>query len=149
MKWNNGYDDKLREAAKAHSRIECLDESLTQQQFREDADLNVLAKRFGLTDVELIPVPPVDPSHYGDVSGIGDLRTLLERQRDGLKAFMQLDPKVRSRFRNDPGQLWEWVNNPENFDEAVKMGLLSRREPDPPSSGGNPPPAPPAPPAAS
>jgi len=104
------------------------EESLTQQQFREDCDLNVLAVRFGLTGAPLPPAP-IDPSAYGDFTNVPDLRTALDLVNDATNRFMELPSGLRTRFHNRPGELWEFVNNPENADEAVRLGLLRRVEP--------------------
>lgn len=101
------------------------DESLTQQQFMEDADLNVIARRYGLDKTQL-PTAPLDPRFYADVSNVPDLRTLMDIAHDAREKFAELPPKVRARFNNEPAQLWEFVNDPDNADEAVKLGLLAR-----------------------
>lgn len=105
------------------------DESLTQQHFTEEADLNVLAKRFGL-DKGPLPVAPADPRYYGDMSNIPDLRTVLDIAHDAREKFAALPAKLRARFNNQASQLWDFVNDPENADEAVRLGLLARPEPE-------------------
>lgn len=134
------YDEEANEEAAAAAAIHCCDESLTQQQFKEDADINVLARRFGLEE-KLTMVPAPDPRAYGDVSEAPDFRTLQDRVRDAENRFMAFDPAMRRRFGNSVGAFWKWVNDKDNWDEAVRLGFLARAEPSPP--------APPAPPAAS
>lgn len=116
----------------------CLDESLTQQQFAQDCDLNVLALRFGLTGKPL-PVEALDPSYYGDVSDVPDLRTVLDLANDAKNKFMDLPARIRSRFDNQPAKLWAFVNDPENADEAVRLGIL-QQIPNPTEPVGNTPP---------
>ena len=43
--------------------------------------------------------------------------------------FMLLDAKLRARFDNDPGQFVEFVSNPENKDECIKLGLIEQVKP--------------------
>ncbi|WNK13188.1 MAG: internal scaffolding protein [Microvirus sp.] len=106
----------------------CLEESLTQQHFSEDADLNVLVRRFGI-DKRPLPHVPLDPSYYGDMTNVPDLRTVLDIAHDAREKFAALPAKTRARFNNQPTQLWDFVNDPENADEAVRLGLLRRPEP--------------------
>lgn len=104
------------------------DDSLTQQQFVEDCDINVLAMRFGMTN-QPMPIAPVDPLAYGDFSDVPDLRTALDRVREANERFYSLPWQLRKRFDNRPGKLWEFVNDRDNADEAVRLGLLRMAEP--------------------
>lgn len=113
------------------------DEHLTQQQFAQDCDLNVLAVRFGLTGKPL-PIEALDPSYYGDMTDVPDLRSALDLVNDAKNKFMDLPSRIRTRFDNSPAKLWSFVNDPENADEAVRLGLLKRVEVQPETS---PPPA--------
>lgn len=123
--WRHQYDQMRDARERAHTDINCEDESLTQQHFRDDADINVLAHRYGL-DKGPMPNIPVDPAYYGDFTNVPDLRAALDMVHDAQERFMQLDPKLRARFHNQPGELWQFVNDPDNGEEAIRLGLLAR-----------------------
>lgn len=125
FKYRLPYDQEADEREGALAATSCEDEHLCQQQFREDCDLNILAIRFGLAGKPL-PVEALDPSFYGDMSDVPDLRTALDLVNDAKNKFMELPSKIRNRFDNSPGKLWAFVNDPENADEAVRIGLLVR-----------------------
>lgn len=127
------YDIEADEKIGLETATTCEDPSLAQQQFVQDCDINVLARRFGLTD-SAMPVGPIDPAHYGDFTDVPDLRTALELVNDAKNKFMALPAKMRERFNNQPGRLWDFVNDPENAEEAVRLGLLARREIVPPAA---------------
>lgn len=120
------YDVELDEEIGLATATVNDEPSLTQQQFIEDCDINVLARRFGLVDTSM-PVAPIDPRHYGDFTEVPDLRTALDLVNDARNRFMELPARMRERFNNSPGRLWDFVNDPENADEAVRLGLLARR----------------------
>jgi len=122
FKWRHQYDRDADEREGDLAALKCEDESLTQQNFTEDADLNVIARRFG---INAIPLGPLDPSHYRDTTNDPDLRDVLDYQRQAKNDFMQLPTKLRTRFHNSPSELWEFVNDPENRDEVIRLGLLS------------------------
>jgi hypothetical protein len=61
---------------------------------------------------------------FADVSQIGDYRAAVERVRAAEVRFMELSPKVRARFDNDPLAFVEFAVNPENRKEMEAMGLL-------------------------
>jgi hypothetical protein len=137
--WRHQYDTDRDTREGDAVRIECLDESLTQQHFTEEADVNTIARRFGL-DKGPLPNVPINPNHYGDLSNVPDLRTALDITRDAVNKFMELPPKLRARFHNKPDELWDFVIDPDNAEESVRLGLLTR-PPDPQNKG----PAEPAP----
>lgn len=139
FKFRTQYDTVEDIAAARFTAIECLDESQTVQD-APGTDINELVQSFGVTDGSVLPGREgnVDPRLYGDFSDVPDLRTALDRIRAAERAFAALPATTRSKFNNDPIALHEWVSDPQNADEAVKIGLLTR---------GPTPAAPPAPPS--
>lgn len=133
MKWRQQYDGKADKECGDACITYCPEESLTQQHFAENADLNVIVRRFGL-DKGPLPAMALDPSYYGDVSDVPDLWTVLEIAHEAKIRFLDLPPKLRARFNNEPARLWEFVNDPENAAEAVRLGLLKEPEPVPESN---------------
>lgn len=125
FKYRLPYDMEADHREGVAAATACEDESLTQQQFAQDCDLNVLALRFGLTGKPL-PVEAIDPSYYGDLTEVPDLRTVLDLANDAKNKFMDLPSKLRTRFDNSPAKLWAFVNDPENADEAVRLGILKQ-----------------------
>lgn len=121
------YDMEADEREGAAAATYFDDESLTQQQFADDCDINILAVRFGLVGKPM-PMEAFDPSYYGDLSEVPDLRTALDLVNDAKNKFMDLPSRIRNRFDNSPGKLWAFVNDPDNADEAVRLGLLKQVE---------------------
>ncbi len=101
--------------------LECKDPSLAQQHMKDECDINVIVERFGVTG--RVPVTPIEPS-YGDFSGVGDYHTALNKLRAADEAFMALPAKVRAKFDNDPNALLQFLQNEENRDEAIQIGLI-------------------------
>lgn len=125
IEWRSAWDYKADAAERANTDIDCKDASLTQQHFAADADLNVIAARFGI-DGGQIPAPTFDPKYYGDFRNAPDFRTILDRVKDAKDRFDALPAKIRNRFENDPSKLLEFVYDPDNADEAVRLGILKR-----------------------
>jgi phage internal scaffolding protein len=100
--------------------LKCEDESLTQQQFKEDSDINTIVDRFMKSGV----MPnPVNMPQYVDYEGIFDFQSAMNVVRQADESFMRLDAKVRARFNNSPQEFLEFFGNPDNVDEAVRLGL--------------------------
>lgn len=116
--------------------------TLTKQEFAKESDINTIIKGFERTG--LVPVANLERA-FADVSQVGSFDEALRLVTEAKQAFMQLDPKLRSRFQNDPQQLLAFLENADNYDEAVKLGLIVKKEA--PPTPKEPPKAPPAPPA--
>lgn len=113
------------DAASLEAGLKCEDESLTLQSQAQDADINVIVRRFGVTG-ELpnglrVPV-------YGNFEGVSDYREALDLVREADQAFMSLPADVRRRFGNDAGSFVDFASNPDNLEELRKMGLAPKAE---------------------
>jgi len=100
--------------------LKCEDASLTQQQFKEDSDINTIVDRFMKSGV--LP-NPVNMPQYVDYEGVFDFQSAMNVVRQADENFMRMDAKVRARFNNSPQEFLEFFANPENTDEAIRLGL--------------------------
>lgn len=125
FKWRHQYDEDRDEAEGLAAALDCKDESLTVQSFTKDADLNEIARRFGINSIPTIPFPEGEAI---DTTQFPDLRQILDAQREAANRFMGLPHKLRKRFHNSPKELWDFLQDPENADEAVRLGLLKRTQ---------------------
>lgn len=116
-----GYDV---EKASDDSAVFIEGPSLTVQSQAEDADINVMMYRYGITGK--MPENPRVPT-YGDFTGISDYQSALHAVMYADDAFMELPANVRARFENDPQKLLDFVANGANVDEARKLGLLKEQ----------------------
>lgn len=125
----NGYDPK---EASDEATLPMDPVSLTVQSQAEDADINVLMARYGLTG--RMPENPKVPM-YGDFSEITDYRSALAAIERAQAGFQELPANVRARFENNPQLLLEFCSNDGNRAEAEKLGLLKALQPTPVSPG--------------
>lgn len=111
------------DAVSAQAVLKCdPDEDMTQQQFKEETDINVILKRFGMTGQlpQGLAMPMV-----GDFTNVSDFHTAMNLVRQADEEFMKLPAEVRKRFNNDPGAVIAFLNDPANRDEAVKLGIVA------------------------
>jgi phage internal scaffolding protein len=113
------------DAASNESGLNCEDSTLTQQHFKDECDINNILRQFNVTG--LLPENPLSP-RYGDFTGISDYHTALNQVIAAEDEFMRLPADLRARFANDPAQLIEFLENSDNKDEAIKLGLVSQPE---------------------
>lgn len=124
---------------KEHPRIQldCSnDKGRTKQCFKDECDINILTARW-LRGQEM-PIP-TGLQNYGDFTGVDDFLQAQIQLKAAQQAFDNLPSRIRNRFQNDPAKLIEFLEEPDNLEEARQLGLA---EPAPP---GVPEPEPPAP----
>lgn len=104
--------------------LKCLDKSRTQQQFAEESDINTIVNRFLKTGQlpDNVRVP-----QYGDFTEVMDFQTAMNAVREAQESFDRLPGQMRARFHNDPQELLEFVSDADNYDEALKLGLVQPR----------------------
>jgi len=105
--------------------IYCDEPMLTQQSAKEECDINLIVER-AKRGADISHLSKAAPK-YGDFTGLPDYRESLLMVTKAREMFMSLDAFVRERFSNDPGRLLDFLANPENRDEAVKLGLMKPR----------------------
>ncbi|WNK12995.1 MAG: internal scaffolding protein [Microvirus sp.] len=94
--------------------------SLAVQADAEDADINTIVRRFGLTGTmpQNLRVPSFD-----DYDGVFDFMTAQIALNDARDSFMSMPAKVRAQFDNDPQEFLSFAMDPANVDEMVRLGL--------------------------
>jgi len=102
----------------------------TQQQFKEECDINTIVRRFGVTGV--VPTN-ISPPLQGDFVNALDFRQSMDLIVAARESFMELPSAVRKRFHHDPAEFVDFVSDSENLQEARKMGVaLPEKAPVPP-----------------
>lgn len=99
-------------------------DSLTHQEFKQECDINFIVRRCAAG----LMSPPVAPEPVCvDVSDVpADYQECLDRIFAANERFAALPSRIRDRFANDPARMLEWMRDPANFDEGVKLGLFAK-----------------------
>lgn len=111
--------------ASLQTGLSCPDVSRTQQNQKDDADINTIVRRFGLTGE--LPKAVVLPQ-YGDFTSLTDYQTALNAVMAAQEQFMVLPAYIRNRFQNDPQMLLEFCADENNREEAIKLGLIEKTD---------------------
>lgn len=123
--------------ASNESGLSCDDESLAQQSFKDECDINTIVRRFGLTGQ--LPGGDLNMPKSGDFTGLGDFHSAMNMVRRAQEGFLNVPADVRARFNNDPGALMSFLDDEANRDEAVRLGLVKAAFVPPPLGGESPP----------
>lgn len=103
---------------------ECITPSRAKSQYENECDLNQIVARAKRTGQ-----PPLLDRRgvYADVSNIGDYLDAQLTVKQAHDDFLNLPVQIRNRFRNNPAYLIDFLSNPNNYDEALKLGLVNKR----------------------
>jgi len=121
MKFQTQYT--AREDSDRVKGLTFRDQSLTQQQFKQECDINYILNQYLRTGV-LTHVSSETP-YYSDVSELGSYSAALDVVRRAETAFMELPAKLREELGNSPARFESWLAAPENRERAVELGFLS------------------------
>lgn len=103
-------------------------ESLTQQQFKAECDVNNILARYKKTG--MLTHINKHQGNFGDFSSIEDYQTSLGKLMQAQQSFESLPSELRSRFENNPANLISFLSDENNNEEAVKLGLKIARKPE-------------------
>lgn len=104
-------------------------ESMTQQQFKEECDVNNILAKYRKTN--MITHINKHSGQFGDFATAEDYQETLHRVMQAQESFNHIPSDVRAKFNNDPARLIEFLADPKNQDEAVKLGLRQKPTPKP------------------
>lgn len=97
--------------------------SRARQEFQEECDINVIAKRNGLDPFG--PLPEGLPMWLdADFTNVTDFMGAHNLIREAVEGFAAMPADVRARFHNDPGEFMAFTSDAANFDEAARLGLV-------------------------
>lgn len=99
-----------------------LEASLTDQSHVDSCDVNLIVKQYEKTG--LLKNVGDGTLRYGDLTNLPTFQEAQNIVVAAKEAFADLPAKIRDRFQNDPEKLMEFIDNDENYDEAVKLGLV-------------------------
>ena len=100
--------------------------SMTDQQFKDDCDVNFIVDKFTKTG-HLTHLAKFQ-GMYADVSEIPDLAEAIQTVTIAQTAFDALPAELRSRFGNSPVNMVEFINDVNNKEEAIKLGLIPQSQ---------------------
>lgn len=131
MRFRTAYDD--------HERVTTpiIGETMTKQSHKNETDINFIMSKYQTTGV-IGHISNKTPQ-YGEFEPIS-YQEALNAVIAAQDSFEALPAALRKRFANDPGEYYEFVHDPENRDEMIKLGLITEvqaPQPDLPASDAN------------
>lgn len=115
--FKTAYGDRKRVS------LEAGEATMTQQQFKKECDINNILKKYQKTG--LIEHVQQFNGQYADLSEPCDYQTALNVVIEAQAAFDSLPSSIRKRFSNSPQEFLEFVNDPSNLEEGIKLGIYN------------------------
>lgn len=106
--------------------------SMTKQSFVAECDINNILKQYSTTGVIKHISERAAQGQYMDLPDEVDFQQSLEIVRQAQEAFATLPSSVRSRFENSPAEFLQFLSDPANKDEIVRLGLAKPAPVEPP-----------------
>lgn len=116
----SAYDDHLQ----CTINFDPLDDK-TKQSFGDECNINIIMHRYEKTGI--IESGNIHPPQYGECSAF-DFQTSQNIIIQAQNMFNALPAAIRSKFDNDPHTMLGWCDDPQNHQEAVKLGLFPASE---------------------
>lgn len=101
-------------------------DSLVEQSHKDNCDIVKILKKYDKTG--LITHVNNMRAEYGDFTHINEYQESLNLVIKAQNSFNELPSELRKKFSYDPGQFMEFVTNPDNYEEMVKLGLATGKE---------------------
>lgn len=116
------YIHKFTKAGRQRIRVYTVTgETMTEQAHAKDTDINYILKNY--TRTGMIKHAKDHAGYYDDIDG-QTYHEMLNTVMEARNTFMEMPSAIRNKFNNDPGQFMDFVQNPDNIDEMVEMGIL-------------------------
>lgn len=122
--------NNLGETRHKQAVIDCSDDIiLVEQSHVKEVDINAIIKRHGIDLITKTANLNTAEYRFDDVTG-NDFQEALFKIKKAESTFQSLPSELRNQFENNPAKFLDFVQNPENADQMVEMGIASKIEPE-------------------
>lgn len=123
----SGVVIETRPNGRKRVRIFNTEPSMTQQQFKDETDVNNIMRKYIKTgQITHLNNRKGAYADLSDAKHFEEAMTVIARSQ---QAFEQLPSHVRARFGNDPQQMLSFIHDKNNYDEGVKLGIFDPKLP--------------------
>jgi len=102
-------------------------ESMTQQQFKDDCDVNIILKRIMRNPSEMLRYQN-NQGIFADVSEAPSYQEAMQTVINANNSFMELPAEMRLKFDNNPQKLLDYLADDKNKEESYQLGIRVKPE---------------------
>jgi phage internal scaffolding protein len=93
----------------------------TEQSHKKECDVNEIVKKYDKTGI-ISHVSKIE-AKFGDMTGY-DFKAMKDKVANAESMFQELPSTIRDEFDNDPAQLLTFMEDENNRDKAIELGLI-------------------------
>lgn len=98
----------------------------TEQSHKDTCDINKIIANYDRQGI-ISHVTKIE-AKFGDMTG-SDFKTMSDQIIEAKRMFNGLPSKIREEFENNPAKLLEFMEDPNNRDRAIELGLIDEMTP--------------------
>lgn len=96
----------------------------TEQSHKKECDINNIIRKYDKQGI-ITHVSKFE-AQFGDMTGL-EFQTMQNKVLSAKEQFGKLPSKIRKRFGNNPKELLAFMEDSNNREEAIKLGLINER----------------------
>jgi hypothetical protein len=114
---------QMREFSKRPGKVDAQGNIvyMTEQAHKHECDVNHIVKKYDKHG--LISHVSKFEAKFGDLSGT-DFKSMYDKVTNAISMFQELPSGIRNRFDNSPAELLRFMDNPDNREEAIDLGII-------------------------
>lgn len=105
--------------------------SMTRQSEMESCDLHNILRQFSQQGFDQLVRENAARGQYADLPDDLDYQASLNLVMEAQKSFATLPSQVRERFKNDPARFLQFIADPANAEELIRLGIATDVSPKP------------------
>lgn len=113
---------KLKAAIDCQKAIENGEKIRVEQSHKAEADINNIIKKHGIDLIQKTALLRSQEYQFDDVTG-NDFQEAMFKVTKAKQTFEKLPSPIRKKFDNNPAMFLDFVQNPENSQQMIEMGL--------------------------
>lgn len=100
------------------------DDIIVEQNHKQEVDINNIIRRHGI-DMIAKTAAMSQPQYIMDENPNNDFQEAMLIVAKARESFESMPSHIRKRFSNSPAEYLDFVQNPQNKDELIKLGLAT------------------------
>jgi len=104
------------------------DDLLTEQSHKAEVDINNIVRKYAGDVIRKTADLMSQEYRFDDVTG-NDFQEAMQKVTKASSLFESMPVELRKKFDNSVAKYLDFIQNPDNINQMVEMGLAEKRDP--------------------